>query len=130
MIKITKIILLTTIGLFVNGCGSEMYLLKTPLKEEFFIYNTNLDEAFSKAIKAAADIGFGITMSDKTAGTFVASRGSGIVEVTEIQFSIENTGQFFSFILRVKSSKNQKKVIDEFINTYNKYVKIGGENKK
>lgn len=111
--------------LMLTGCASYLYLLKGEIIKPFTVTGVEYDEAFSKAVRTSTEIGLGIFTSDKSAGTFYASRGSGFGELTEMNFFLEKGVQGkLAFILKVKSSKGGANVINEFVAAYGKYVKV------
>ncbi len=135
--KISKASVMGLLGGFlvvlsITGCGDILQMVRSGGIKNFTITGVEYDEAFSKALRAAMEIGFevspfGGTSPDKSSGTFSVSRsrGSGFVETTTMNFLLEKGTQGrLSFLVRVESSKGSESVIDEFVAAYGKYVKI------
>lgn len=63
-------------------------------------------------------------MPDKNAGTFMARKGLGYLEYTDINFFLEKGEQGkHKLILTIKSDKPEQ-VTTDFTNAYSKYVTI------
>ena len=109
----------------ITGCASEMYLLRGENQKSFTITDDSYDKAFSSAIRTITEMGYSIFTSDKSSGTFYASKGSGFGELSELNFFLqEETQGNLSFMLRVKSSKGSESVMKEFVDNYGKYITV------
>jgi hypothetical protein len=108
--------------LIFTGCGNFFYMMSSEESKVATITGVDYDEAFSKALRAVADIGLGMHASDKSSGTFRAFK-FGLFETTDINFLLEKDSQGkLTAIIRVKSGKSD--AAREFIDAYGKYVKI------
>jgi len=107
-----------------TGCGTLLFNVNKEKTRNFTITGSDYNEAFSKAMRAANEIGLSIFSSDKNAGTFYASKGAGYLELSELNLLIEKDSQGgLSGIVRVKSSKGEN-LINDFLISYSKYVKV------
>ncbi|MBU4185385.1 MAG: hypothetical protein KKI12_10280 [Proteobacteria bacterium] len=128
--KISKTDIKAMIGCFLavlmlTGCAGNLCLLRGEIIKSFTVTGVEYDEAFSKAIRTSTEIGLGVFTSDKSAGTFFAQRGSGVGELTYMNFFLEKGAKGkLAFILKVKSSKGGENVINEFVDHYGKYVTV------
>lgn len=116
--------LLIFLGL--GGCGF-LHMVTPEKTKNYNISGAGFDEAYTKAVRAAMEIGFDIYGSDKSAGVFTAGRmvGWGFGEITDMNFLLEkSSGGRLSFVIRVVSSKTEKDVINEFLVAYSKYVAV------
>lgn len=108
--------------LIFTGCGNFFMMISPEESKSYTITGVDYDEAFSKALRAASDIGLGMHSSDKSSGTFRAFK-VGLFETTDLNFFLEKDSQGkLTAIIRVKSSKSES--TREFIDAYSKYVKL------
>lgn len=110
--------------LVLTGCAMTLYGWKATETKSFIVTGVDYDEAFSKAVKAATDIGFGIYSPDKNAGTFVTQKGLGYLEYTDIHFFLEKSAQGKITITLTIKSDSPEKATKDFVNAYSKYVNI------
>jgi hypothetical protein len=118
--------ILSLISLLAVGCCPGYgYLQKGEKAETFTITGAEYEGAFSKAMKAAGEIGFHVSNFDRSVGSFHARRGAGFTEVTEMEVSLEKDAPGkLTLVLKIKTSKNYDKFVKEFLEAYGRYVKI------
>lgn len=106
------------------SCASLSYLTSKEVVYSYSVTKASYNDAYSKAIKTAAQIGMSIFTTDKESGTFYASKGAGLGEMSEMNYLLtrEDNGKL-SMILRIKSSESDK-LLDCFIKIYGKSIKV------
>lgn len=108
--------------LIFTGCGNFFMMISPEKSQSYTVTGVNYDEAFSKALRAASDIGLGMHASDKSSGTFRAFK-FGLFNSTDLNFLLEKDSQGkLTTIIRVKSGESES--AREFIDAYSKYVKL------
>lgn len=105
------------------SCANFSYLVHPETVYDYKISNATYDKAYTSAVKAATQIGMSIFTSDKSTGTFYASKGSGLGELSEMNYLLVKDNNRLTVTLRIKSS-DTKTVLNNFITAYGKYVKI------
>ena len=113
-----------TVGLLAlltfTGCGNFFMVMSSEKSQNYTVTGVNYDEAFSKALRAASDIGLGMHASDKSSGTFRAFK-FGLFNSTDLNFFLEKDSQGkLTTIIRVKSGNSESE--GEFITAHGKYV--------
>ncbi len=120
LIKVPVLLLLLFI---LTSCG--FWLL--PFREEksmiFAIQGAGFTQTFDICVKAAKEIDFEISKSNKRAGQFEADRGYGINEISVLRFHLQKGyKQKLYFSVTVKSSKGSQAVIKDFVDSIEKYL--------
>jgi hypothetical protein len=111
--------------LIITSCIGYRYLQKDSKAKTFTIESTEYEDAFSKAIKTAEQLGFHVYNYDKDIGIIHAKRGADYAEIIELDVFLEKDSPgTLSLLLRVKSNKDHETFIKEFVAAYGKYVKI------
>lgn len=105
-----------------TGCGNFFMIMSSEQSQNHTVTGVGYDEAFSKALRAAADLGLGMHASDKSSGTFRAFK-FGLFNSTDLNFLLEKDSQGkLTTMIRVKSGNSDS--AREFIDAYSKYVKL------
>jgi len=101
-------------------------MMKKDTVSHFNVLDTPFDLAFSKAAETVVERGMTITNSDKDNGSLYASYPVTMFgEMTNLSLVLtKETEAVIKCTISVKSSKPNKKAIDEFIVAYGKKVKI------
>lgn len=101
-------------------------MMKKDTVSHFSVLDTPFDLAFSKAAETVVERGMTITNSDKDNGSLYASYPVTMFgEMTNLNLVLTKESEaVIKCTISVKSSKPNKKAIDEFIAAYGKKVKI------
>lgn len=117
--------------ILMSGCYMKTipYMMKKDTISHFNILDTPFDLAFSKAAETVIEQGMTISNSDKGNGSLFASYPIGMFgEVASMNLVlIKESETLIKCTISLKSSKPNKKAIDEFIAAYGKKVKISNE---
>lgn len=117
--------------ILMNACYMKTMplMMKKDTVSHFFIQDTPFDLAFSKAAETVVERGMTITNSDKDNGSLYASYPVTMFgEMTNMNLVfVQESETLIKCTISLKSSKANKKAIDEFVAAYGKKVKISNE---
>ena len=118
----TGMILLASV-LVLNGCIYG-YAFDPEDSISIEIRETDLDNAFSKALFVLSEAGYSV-IGDRSAGTIYASlaKGAGFGTTTTLNGLLTDLDDgTLRLNLKIKSSRGSTEVVDEFLSEYNQYV--------
>ncbi len=106
------------------GCANEIALLRPGAVKTYTVHNTDYNTAFTQAVQTAKELQFKISREDKDSGKLITYRGYGYGESSYLWIEVKKVPSGnVSITLDAKSSGGSEKIINEFMTTYNKYVK-------
>jgi hypothetical protein len=115
--------------LFINCTVTRVpYLIKKEQVYFFYVEGASIEDAFSKAIETAMELKYVVNQSTSTSALmFVAIENSIRLvggTITEMEFVFTKDNNKIKCMVRIKSSKSNKKVLDQFKAIYGKKVRI------
>ncbi len=113
--------------LMLTGCVYA-YIFRPAQLASYHIENrTNLDDAYSKALRITSEMGYSVCGADKASGIFEVNKSvaGGFGETSSIGFTFykEDDGKL-SFTMKVNSSSDTQYVIDDFLKRYKKFYNV------
>jgi len=105
------------------SCASYAIAFNQPKQMTFTIAKSSFDDVYAAGIKAAALSNLNVFTSDSKGGTFLAHRGGGFAEVTELNFVLVKTDGKLQAIVRADSS-DPEGVLREFANNFRSLVNV------
>ncbi len=104
-----------------TSCGFWLLPLRKEESRNFAVNGAGFDRTFNICAKAAKEIGFEVSKSNKRGGKFEADRGYGFDEISVLRFHLqEGYKKKLYFSVTVKSSKGAGVVIKDFVDAIKK----------